>query len=175
MSLGFLTYFFSRAEAIERLFAGTSTGESRTEFWKVSIELFWKYFPMGSGSGSFVEVYQIVEPTRLLDATYLNRAHNDWVEIVVTFGLPGVIGLMLASAAFLWRTVKLWRNADSSHRYVAFGRLASVCMAIIAVASVSDYPLRTPTMMGVFAIFALWFTEGGRERLPSSSPNREGV
>lgn len=175
ISLGFLTYFFSRAEAIERLFAETSSEDSRTDFWIVSIDLFWKYFPWGSGSGSFVEAFQILEPNYLLDATYLNRAHNDWVEIAVTFGLPGVIGLMLASAAFLWRSFKLWRNADASRRYVAFGRLASVCMAIIAIASVSDYPLRTPTMMGVFAILALWFTESGRERAPSSSSNREGV
>lgn len=175
VSLGFLTFFFSRAEAIERLFAEASGEDSRTDFWVVSVDLFWKHFPWGSGSGSFVEAFQILEPNYLLDATYLNRAHNDWVEIAVTFGLPGVIGLMLASVAFLWRSFELWRNADTNRRYVAFGRLASVCMAIIAIASVSDYPLRTPTMMGVFAILALWFTEGGRERSPSSSSNREGV
>lgn len=175
MSLGFLTYFFSRAEAIERLFAEVSGEDSRTDFWIVSIDLFWKYFPWGSGSGSFVEAFQILEPNYLLDATYLNRAHNDWIEMAVTFGLPGIIGLTLASATFFWRSFKLWRNADSRRRYVAFGRLASVCMAIIAIASISDYPLRTPTMMGVFAILALWFTEGGRERSSSSSSNREGV
>lgn len=175
LSLTFLTYFFSRAEAIERLFSQSASGDSRTDFWTVSVDLFWKYFPWGSGSGSFVEAFQILEPNYLLDATYLNRAHNDWVEIAVTFGLPGVIGLTFASATFLWRSFQLWRSADPSRRSVAFGRLASVCMAIIAVASVSDYPLRTPTMMGVFAIFALWFTEGGRVRSTSSSSNREGV
>ncbi len=175
ISLGFLTFFFSRAEAIERLFAEASGEDSRTDFWVVSIDLFWKYFPWGSGSGSFVEAFQILEPNYLLDATYLNRAHNDWVEIAVTFGLPGVIGLVLASTAFFWRSYKLWRNADANRRYVAFGRLASVCMAIIAIASVGDYPLRTPTMMGVFAILALWFTEGGIERSPSGSSRREGI
>lgn len=175
LSLGFLTFFFSRAEAIERLFAEASGEDSRTDFWVVSIDLFWKYFPWGSGSGSFVEAFQILEPNYLLDATYLNRAHNDWVEIAVTFGLPGVIGLTLASAAFLWRSLKLWRNADASRRYVAFGRLASVCIAIIAIASVPDYPLRTPTMMGVFAILALWFTEDGRERSLSGSPDQGGA
>lgn len=175
ISLGFLTYFFSRAKAIERLFAEAAAEDSRADFWIVSIDLFWKYFPWGSGSGSFVEAFQILEPNYLLDATYLNRAHNDWVEIAVTFGLPGVIGLTIASAAFLWRSVKLWRHADASRRYIAFGRLASVCMAIIAIASVSDYPLRTPTMMGVFAILVLWFTEGEKERSQSGSPNQGGT
>ena len=174
ISLGFLTFFFSRAEAIERLFAEASGEDSRTDFWLVSLDLFWKYFPWGSGSGSFVEAFQIVEPAYLLDGTYLNRAHNDWVEISVTFGLAGVIGLTLASAAFFWRSYTLWRNTDKTRRYVAFGRLASVCIAIIAVASISDYPLRTPIMMGVFAIFALWLTESGRERSTSSSPDKGG-
>lgn len=164
VSLGFLTYYFSRAQAIERLFAETNGADSRSDFWIVSADLFWKYFPLGSGSGSFVEAFQIIEPSYLLDATYLNRAHNDWVETAVTFGLPGVIALALAIFAFVRRSYMLWRHADVGRRYVAFGRLASVAMAMIAIASLSDYPLRTPIMMGVFAIFALWFTESGRDR-----------
>lgn len=174
ISLGFLTFFFSRAEAIERLFVEASGEDSRTDFWAVSLDLFSKYFPWGSGSGSFVEAFQIVEPAYLLDGTYLNRAHNDWVEIAVTFGLAGVIGLTLASAAFFWRSCNVWRDADAGRRYVAFGRLASVCIAMIAIASVSDYPLRTPIMMGVFAIFALWLTESGRDRSTSVQLERGG-
>lgn len=174
ISLGFLTFYFSRAEAIERLFAEASGEDSRTDFWVVSLDLFWKYFPWGSGSGSFVEAFQIIEPAYLLDATYLNRAHNDWVEVAVTFGLPGVVGLAFVSAAFFWRSSKLWRFADPERRNVAFGRLASVCLTMIAIASISDYPLRTPTMMGVFTIFALWFSEGLRERAISGSADRGG-
>jgi O-antigen ligase len=175
ISLGFLTFFFSRAEAIERLFADASGEDNRTDFWVVSLDLFWKYFPWGSGSGSFVEAFQIVEPTYMLDATYLNRAHNDWLEIAVTFGLPGVIGLTFASFAFVWRSYNLWRNADKARRHVSFGRLASACIVIITTASLSDYPLRTPTMMGVFAILALWFTESGRQRSSFGPIDREGI
>ncbi len=169
ISLAFLTYFLSRAEAIERLFSEASGEDGRTDFWAVSIDLFWKYFPWGSGSGSFVEAYHIVEPARLLDATYLNRAHNDWIETAVTFGLPGVVALSVAVIAFGIRSYRLWRNADGSERAVAYGRLASVMIAMIAIASVSDYPLRTPTMMGLFAIFALWLVEASRDRATVSS------
>ncbi len=173
-SLAFLTYFLSRAEAIERLFMQASGEDSRTDFWALSIGLFWKYFPLGSGSGSFVEAYQIVEPTRLLDATYLNRAHNDWVETAVTFGLPGVVTLAVALIAFGIRSYWLWRNADGIEPAVAYGRLASVMIAMIAIASASDYPLRTPTMMGLFAIFTLWLTEAGRNvATPSAVSSKE--
>ncbi len=169
IGLVILTYFLSRAEAIERLFMRASGEEGRVDAWAVSVDLFWKYFPFGSGSGSFAEAYQIVEPSRLLDATYLNRAHNDWVETAVTFGLPGVVALCVAVIAFGVRSYRLWRNADRSERAVAYGRLASVMIAMIAIASASDYPLRTPTMMGLFAIFILWLTEAGRDRANASS------
>jgi O-antigen ligase len=164
VSLAFLTYFLSRAEAIERLFSKKFDQEERTDFLVVSLDLFWKYFPWGSGSGSFVEAYQIVEPNRLLDATYLNRAHNDWFETAVTFGVPGAVILLLVVIACGIRSYRLWRFADGGKRAVVFGRLASVMIALIAIASASDYPLRTPTLMGLFAISGLWLTEAGRDR-----------
>jgi O-Antigen ligase len=159
VSLAFLTYFLSRAEAIERLLNLEAAEDERGDFWVISVDLFWKYFPWSSGSGSFVEAYQNAEPTRLLDATYLNRAHNDWAETAVTFGLPGIVILLAVGIAFGIRSYRLWRSQDESKQAVVYGRLASVMIAMIAIASTSDYPLRTPTMMGLFAIFALWFTE----------------
>jgi O-Antigen ligase len=172
--LGFLTFFFSRAQAIERLFIEPSGKDARTDFWIVSFELFWKYFPWGSGSGSYVEAFQISEPAKLLDATYLNHAHNDWIEISVTFGLIGVAALTVFVIGFIRRSLKLWRNTDSSRKSTAYGRMASVTILIIAIASVSDYPLRTPTMMGVFAIILLWLSEPGREQRDVLAQRGEG-
>jgi O-antigen ligase len=174
ISLAFLTYFLSRAEAIERLFMKASGEDSRTDFWAVSVDLFWKYFPWGSGSGSFVEAYQILEPSSLLSPYYLNRAHNDWVETAVTFGLPGVLALCMAVFAFGIHSYRLWHNANGNERTVAYSRLASVMIAMIAIASASDYPLRTPTMMGLFVICALWLTEAGLDRATASAvPSKE--
>jgi hypothetical protein len=175
VSLAILTYFLSRAEAIERLFNQGISEDGRTDFWSVSISLFWKYFPWGSGSGSFVEAYQIAEPTRLLNATYLNRAHNDWVETAVVFGLPGVIALTVAAIAFGIRSYRLWHGGDGGSRSVAFGRLASIMIAMIAIASTSDYPLRTPTMMGLFTICVLWLTEAGCGRGSVSVVSSKGA
>lgn len=164
ISIAFLTYFLARAEAVERLFIKSSGVDDRTDFWTVSIDLLGKHLSWGSGSGSFGDAYRVVEPTRLLDTTYLNHAHNDWVETAVTYGLPGVIALLVIFIAYGIRSYRLWRNTDGSKRAVAFGRLASAMVALIAIASVFDYPLRTPTMMGLFAICALWLAEAGRDR-----------
>ena len=173
VSLAILTYFLSRAQAIERLLNLEAAEDERGDFWVISVDMFWKYFPWSSGSGSFVEAYQNAEPTSLLDATYLNRAHNDWAETAVTFGLHGIIILLAVGIAFGIRSYRLWRSRDDSKPAIIYGQLASVLIAIIAIASASDYPLRTPTMMGLLAIFAVWFTEAEIDQSSQSFVSRE--
>jgi hypothetical protein len=51
---------------------------------------------------------------------------------------------------------------DGKRSSVIFGRMAGVAIAILGIASVTDYPLRTPTFMCVFAVLTLWFWGGGR-------------
>ena len=168
LCLGFLTIFFSRAEAISRLFSQGAAEEGRGEIWAAATEMFWKYFPMGSGSGSFVEAFQIIEPRGMLNSTYLNRAHNDLLEVAVTFGLPGLALLLVVVVYYLRRTHVLWRKMDAGRPSVLLARMAGIIMAMIFVASIFDYPLRTPNMMAVFAIMALWFARAGSQDAPDS-------
>lgn len=158
-ALVFLTYWSSRAEAIERLFLFASDQNVRAEFISVSLGLFWKYFPLGIGSGSFAEIYQIVEPLQLLNPTRLNRVHNDWVELAVTFGLPGLVLVGLFTIFYLKHSYRLWRFSDGSRRSIMVARMGGLGIAILALASFADYPLRTPTTMSVFALFILWFVK----------------
>ncbi len=172
ISLGFLTFFFSRAEAIERLFAETAD-VSRFDYWSLSVDIFWKYFPWGSGSGSFVEAFLIAEPNSLLTAEYVNRAHNDWIETAVTFGLPGLLLLASSVVLFAVQGYRIWAVADGGSRSVALARAASAAILIVAIASLSDYPLRTPTMMSLFALYLLWFANARSEHNQTSySPER---
>lgn len=153
----FLTIFFSRAEAIERLFADESLAYGRNDFWIISIDLFWRYLPWGAGAGSFAEVYQAAEPRHMLGTAFLNRAHNDWIETAVTFGLPGISLMGTGVVIYLVRAMKLWREMNGKRQSVMFARLGAIMITMMALASISDYPLRTPTMMCVFVISLLWF------------------
>ena len=40
------------------------------------------YAPWGSGLGTFEQVFKLHEPDALLSPSYLNHAHNDWLELV---------------------------------------------------------------------------------------------
>ena len=161
--LVFITVYFSRAEAIERFFVESHTVIDRRNFWASGLKLFWQFFPVGFGSGSFVPAFQIDEPLELLNNLYLNSLHNDWLETGLTFGVPGIILLFSVSAYYIWRTIHLWFRSDGAINSVAMGRMASVMIAILAIASLSDYPLRTPSMMGLAALAFFWLNDAKRD------------
>lgn len=173
-SLILLTILYSRAEAWDRLFEQSLADELRDDFWRVGMGMIWKYFPFGSGIGSFVEAYQLDEPFNYLSADYLNHAHNDWLEIALTGGLPAMLIPAVGTLFFLKRTFGLWRRNDQDRRAVKIARLASALIAIIALASIADYPLRTPILMAVFAILCLWFTSPALDQQGKQSGESAG-
>jgi O-antigen ligase len=160
--VGGLTILFSRAEAFERLFHQSSFEDGRGDFWTAVINITYKYFPIGAGSGSFVEAYQVDEPSQLLFVSYLNRAHNDWLETAMSFGLPGIILMLGVAVAFCLHAFKIWRHGKSDRQSIKMAKLATVILAILALASFADYPLRTPIMMSFAMIAGLWLVEWNR-------------
>lgn len=171
LSLVLATIYFSRAKAIERLFAQPAEAIDRREFWTSSLELFRYHFPFGFGPSSFVPSFQTTEPLALLNNSYLNSVHNDWLETVLTFGVPGIVLLVLAIAYYFRRSFLLWVRLDGARNNVAMGRMASVIIAIFAIASMSDYPLRTPALIGLAALVFVWFIEPKRD--PDSDKNHQ--
>jgi O-Antigen ligase len=153
------TLVFSRAEAIDRLVIESAADEQRGGFWSASVQFMQSYMPWGSGSGSFAVLYQMEEPWDLLDTTYLNRAHNDILEIIITLGLPGGM-FVIAGGVFLgWRAILLWFRGDVKRRSVLIARMASLTIILMIGASIVDYPIRTPFLMCVLALLVLWLVE----------------
>lgn len=159
-----ITMLSSRAVAIQRLLS-QSEEDTRLHIWKPTWDMVGHYFPIGSGIGSFVEVFQIGEPDNLLQTNYVNHAHNDFLEILLTAGLPGVA--LVAAAAFL-----ILRQANFVFRTQAetgstrlYSRLGFLIIAILSLASIADYPVRTPSLSALFVIALVWlFGERARER-----------
>ena len=172
LCLVFSTIYFSRAEAIERLFAKPDSSIDRVDFWASSLNLFVKYFPFGFGPGSFVPAFQSEEPIALLNQSYLNRLHNDWLETGLTFGVPGILLMLSGLVYYARRSFLLWFRMDGRRSNVVIGRMASIIFAILGIASMSDYPMRTPAMMGFAVLVLLWFAKARRE--PKFSANDPG-
>lgn len=173
IGLGVLTFLFSRAQALERIIAPDQTDQIRLSFWGPIARMAWKYFPIGSGIGSFAEVYQIDEPNGLLGPTYLNHAHNDWLEAWMTGGLPAMVLVAAAIAAWIVASAKAWRSKDFRKRDILYARMGSTIIVLLAAGSVVDYPLRSPIIACFAVVVVLW--ANGQETVESDKRKNGGI
>ncbi|MEO7365415.1 MAG: O-antigen ligase family protein [Sphingomicrobium sp.] len=121
--------------------------DSRQTMWKTSIPAIRDNLLLGSGVGTFAQVYPQYEDPAAVSSTFVNHAHNDYLEIALETGIPGL--LLLAAFLFWWvtRAVPIWRSA-AVDRYALAGSIAS---AAILVHSLVDYPLRTAALSTIMA------------------------
>ena len=110
--------------------------------------------PLGSGLGTFVPVYAMFEKPEDATPTYVNRAHNDILEMWLE---TGVLGLALGGLFVIWlvrRSAEIWRSAPASGASQldwSLVRAATIVPALILAHSLVDFPLRTGAMMAVMA------------------------
>lgn len=164
-----LSVTLGRAVSVDRAFALDVGEDLRTRALPTVWSMTQFYFPFGTGAGTFDPAYRIHEPNALLNINYFNHAHNDLLEIVLDTGLPGTLLLAGAILWWLWKSVDAWRSSSSGpHRLLP--RLGSGILLLILVASVTDYPARTPMIMALIVIAAIWLN-GHQPRTASiSSP-----
>ncbi len=163
-----------RSLALERLQAQELDGEFRLSAWRAIWNMAGDYLPLGSGLGSFREVYRIEEPYDLLSRSYLNHAHNDILELVLTGGLPAMAILLAAVASYLGATLRLIRvgaasaGSQEQSARLQLGRLGVVVIAILGAGSIVDYPLRVPSLACLLMLSAMWLASALRPVGPSA-------
>ncbi|MEZ5696752.1 MAG: O-antigen ligase family protein, partial [Sphingomonadaceae bacterium] len=87
-----------RSSAFEEILARETFQDLRWRLWPVLSEMMSEHWLVGTGFGSFEEVYHLYEPTDLLLPRYINQAHNDWAQLVIEGGLPAVLMLLVLVA-----------------------------------------------------------------------------
>lgn len=150
-----------RETAIDRLLNESVEDDLRfaalPHIWKMGLEA----FPFGWGAGSFTNVYKVIEPTDLLAETYLNRAHNDLLEVFFEHGLFGVALIAAALIMLLVAGKRLWslrailsKPQSAVVERLRLGYAGFAILAMLGVGSLIDYPLRTPSLAALAAVSA---------------------
>lgn len=145
-------------------FASASV-QSRQEIWKSTGSTIAETFPVGTGLGSFQQVYALNEDPLIIDRTYINHAHNDYLELLLEAGLLGLLLLALFLAWWIRQTYRVWQSPLSSR----FAKAATIASAAILAHSAVDYPLRTAAIAAVFAACL------GLMAQPSSNVRNNGI
>lgn len=149
--------FYERIPALSRLAAKNPVEDLRFQVLPTLLHMARGYLPFGSGFGSFEYVFKIFEPDAVLSSAYLNQAHDDFLQVVIEGGVPGLLLLLLALVSYVRRAPAAWRALRAPHqppesRLPAAGLLA---IGVLVLASATDYPLRTPSLMAFVAILVV--------------------
>jgi O-antigen ligase len=145
-----------RSTVLARVATTPGSGETRFEIWGPIAEMVRTYLPFGSGFGSFVEVYAIGEPLALLDTSYTNHAHNDLLELALEGGLPALALLLVAILAWGRRAIGLFAGGVRDSQEARTAAAGAAIVLVLGLASVVDYPVRTPLVAIILAIGAAW-------------------
>jgi O-antigen ligase len=126
------------------------------------------YFPVGAGWGSFAQIYPRFESNEDLSPEYLNHTHSELTQIVIEGGVPAILLLLLFLFWYLRATWRAWRLPNGPG--AAEARLCTVLLALPLIASITDYPLRTPLMACAFAGAAAMLAIATREAAARRQP-----
>ena len=126
----------------------TGEGGGRMQLLPRVFELARLHQPRGAGLGSFDLVYRAAERLEDIDPFYLNHAHNDFAELWLEAGWPGVA---LVASFLAWWALSV-RRQWFGPRKDPLGRAGTIVIGLSLMHSLVDYPLRTPAMALVMAL-----------------------
>ncbi|WP_160174147.1 O-antigen ligase family protein [Sphingopyxis sp. MWB1] len=151
----------TQTPALSRLLETDPSSELRVRAFPVVADAIGNFFPFGSGFGTFVEVYQIHEPDKLVTTSYFNHAHNDFAEWLLTGGVPALLlllwaGMMASAALLVLHRRRGAISSDPDYSTQILGRSGFAVIVMLALASLTDYPLRVPSLLLYTTIAAVW-------------------
>ncbi len=144
------TFFLSRAESINRALTFDALEDYRAQRFSLLMQMLHDHWAAGIGFGAFEGVFHRYETVDALTPFIFNQAHNDWLQFPMEGGVLGTLILLAALALFAAKAIPALGNALRGRIGGDFALV--VVVILIAVASVFDYPLRTPIFMLVAAV-----------------------
>ena len=168
IGIGLLLVYSPQFLVLERLVGLDPTEDMRWKALPTIVQIGRDAFPAGIGFGSFEPVYRAYEPDALLSYQYLNEAHNDYLQVFVEGGIAGTALLALALVWLVWRgaAVLFGRETGGVPAARVLARAAAVGLALVLLASIVDYPVRTPLMMCVVMVLVVWLQLSKVEQTP---------
>src|SRR5690606_16065924 len=129
--------------------------DARFRYAGIVAELAGEHAPLGTGLGGFRRAFEASDPDP--GSAYINQAHNDWAQLWLEGGWPG---LLLAAAALAALAVAGWRvwwgraEGHGPQASLLLRRVAWISLLLVSLHSLGDYPLRTSAHLATFGLLA---------------------
>lgn len=116
------------------------------------------FLPFGTGVGSFDPIFRSYETREGLQFAYLNQAHNEYLQVLIEFGVFGALALAAGLAWYARRAWQAFRSEPESRTVARQQRAAAMVIVFVILHSAGDYPLRTDGFAVYFAMLCALLT-----------------
>ncbi len=132
----------------------------RGEIWSHTGDAIRDFGIAGSGVGTFTAIYPLYEDPATIERTYVNHAHNDYLELALEGGVPAILLMLLFLGWWSLRAFAIWRSPNAAE----LGRAACIASGAILLHSLVDYPLRTAAIATILAMALALMADPARRR-----------
>lgn len=136
--------------------------DSRWEIFNTTITAIGEFFPVGSGIGTFSQIFPRFQESGF-NGTFVNRAHNDYLEWIMEGGIIAAILILLFLVLYISRWTKVikrgeWRTFNFMQVGAGIGVFAMILHTFV------DFNLHIPANQIYFAFLAaLFFYQSSNE------------
>ncbi len=124
--------------------------DGRWTVFDATVQAIGEFFPLGSGAGTFIDVLRRFHPLAMPGLT-INRAHNDYLEWLLEFGLIAAVLVAVWLLFYLRQWGRVWQSGEwTPLRFVQAG--AGMALLLMMLHTLADYNLRVPAN-AVFTAF----------------------
>lgn len=138
-----------------RLLSLSINEDPRWIIFRNSINAVQHFFPLGSGLGTFADVYPAFQTVDTVSLTFVAHAHNEYLELFIETGIIGMLALTILIGLFIRRLVRLCSKHYTSINHM---QLAAASAIIVSAAHASvefnfhvqPYTVFWAALMGIF-------------------------
>ena len=137
----------------------------RPELYAATLDLIREHPLAGAGANMFFPLFEAVKSESLRDSEYY-YAHNDYLQVWLEFGAPGIALLLLLAAASLVIALRAQRRSPGDAMPLVCGAALATCFAHAVV----DFPFYIPfvLMLAGACLGALAAHSGGQLPAPAA-------
>jgi O-antigen ligase len=106
-----LAYLTGLVPVINRFIAADPLADARWAMFTQQVAAVHQFFPLGSGPGTFGNVYTAFQPMEQVGAGFVAHGHNDYLELLLETGAIGISLLVFFLSIFLYGWYRLWKHA----------------------------------------------------------------
>lgn len=128
------------------------SGEYRPDIWRDTLFAIEQYWPVGSGLGTFTRVIGPAERLEAIGPVLINRAHNEYLELLLEGGLPLALAWAVVAVLVGLALVRALREASGAARAQAV--FSAGTLTIVSLHSLVDYPFRSMALASLVAVAA---------------------